>query len=159
MWNGTSFVNEYIGQTATTLSIGFFDASPLNFTIGNATSETYSSLNPAIANNIETLIYATSALGFAVQNPDEKVIDLKTFFSNSSALLMHQLRQKPDGSGEREMRSRFWFGTAFVAEIEKMVSIDIYAKALATHCHIEMTHLGELLPGLFYEFKDDIYTS
>jgi hypothetical protein len=39
-----------------------------------------------------------------------------------------------------------------------MVSIDIYARALATHCHIEMTHLGELLLALFAEYKGDIST-
>lgn len=79
-------------------------------------------------------------------------------FGATSIVLMHQLRMKPDGSGKREMRSRFWFGGLVVAGLN-LIGVDInqFAHDMATHCHVEMTHLGERLPDVYREFKDDVW--
>jgi DAPG hydrolase PhiG domain len=95
---------------------------------------------------------------FTEVHPQKKSANGPSTFGPTTIVLMHQIRKKPDGSGKREMRSRFWFGHLVVAGMN-LIGTDInqFAHDMATHCHVEMTHLGERLPAIFEEFKDDIW--
>jgi DAPG hydrolase PhiG domain len=78
-------------------------------------------------------------------------------FNATTIVLMHQIRKKPSGQGY-EMRSRFWFGHLIMTGMNIIGSDPSqFAHDMAVHCHVEMTHLGERLPAIFNEYKNDIW--
>lgn len=141
-WNLTSFVDEYIGDAARMLSIGFFDPSLLGFSLSTCDS------------GVETVVMAVLDIGkFEELDP---AVRARTGLNSSLAYLLHQVRKRPDGKGN-EIRSRFWFGKTFLDNIGLGGAASLqFGHDMAVHCFTEMTHLGSYLPALFNEFKNDI---
>ncbi|KAI9927539.1 hypothetical protein ASPWEDRAFT_186877 [Aspergillus wentii DTO 134E9] len=141
--NVTSFVDEYIGNTPYKLSIGFVDPASMGF----STSTKESGVLGLVSAFVTLLTYAEEDLPTKAEKG----------FTPLSAVLVHQLRKKPDGSGN-EVRSRFWFGDLLVLGMNFAGGPKQLAHDLSVHCANEMTHLGTFLPALFEEFKDDVAT-
>ncbi|RDW95140.1 hypothetical protein BP5796_00903 [Coleophoma crateriformis] len=145
-WDTTSFVNEYIGSTEGKLSIGFFDPRKFGFRLETPDS------------GIQTVVTAFVEPGRYTQIHPHKRADAGPGGASQAfkITIMHQLRKKPDGTGF-EMRSRFWVGSLLAAGMKVIGSDpDQFGHDLAVHCHVEMTHLGKILPAIYEEFKDDI---
>ncbi|KAJ4393817.1 hypothetical protein N0V93_003032 [Gnomoniopsis smithogilvyi] len=90
-WNITSFVDEWIGDTAYKLSIAFFDPRIMNFTLEDTATGT------------ETLIMGYVDLFRYVEEDPTSMA--QAGMGSTDVILAHQIRKKPDGSG-MEMRSR-----------------------------------------------------
>ncbi|KAJ4414072.1 hypothetical protein N0V82_008146 [Gnomoniopsis sp. IMI 355080] len=142
-WNITSFVDEWIGDTAYKLSIAFFDPRIMNFTLEDSTT------------GIETIIMGfVDLFRYTEEDPTSMA---QAGAGGTDVVLAHQIRKKPDGSG-MEMRSRFFFGDLITSGLALVDMRDQLAHDLSVHCAIEMGHVGSFLPALFEEFKDDIPT-
>lgn len=143
-WNLTSFVDEYIGDTAYKLSIAFFDPSLMGFSTDNVAS----GVETIVTGFVQTFVYVEQNATASAENG----------FGPFSAVLAHQIRQRPDGLG-KEMRSRFWFGGGLTTAMRLIMDPLDFARDLSVHCATEMTHLGTFLPALFEEFRNDIPTA
>ncbi|QIX00353.1 hypothetical protein AMS68_005870 [Peltaster fructicola] len=142
-WNLTSFVDEYIGDTAYKLSIAFFDPSLMGFEVESCET------------GIETIVTGFVTISaYIEQDPTSAA---KAGFGPVSVILAHQVRQRPDGNG-MEIRSRFWFGNVLVNAMRGLFDPLSLGRNLSIHCAAEMTHLTGFLPALFQEFKDDVAT-
>ncbi|PLB43459.1 hypothetical protein P170DRAFT_480431 [Aspergillus steynii IBT 23096] len=142
-WNVTSFVDEYIGLTPYKLSIGFFDPELMGFSKTNE--------NSGVLGMVSAFV---SLLSYSEQDEPEEA---KHGLTPLSAVLVHQLRAKPDGCGH-EVRSRFWFGNLLVLGMSVAGGPKRLAHDLSVHCFNEMSHLGTFLPDLFNEFRHDVAT-
>lgn len=120
-----SFIDEYIGNSAAKLTVNFIDpAVELGF---NTSSYASAGIETIVAGRLNSGSHTANVTGHSY--------------------LMHQIRRKPDGSGEYELRSRFF--------IEQNPGTQIAHDMLA-HCNTEMQHLASFLPALWAEFKDTI---
>lgn len=139
-YNVTSFVDEYIGDSAQKLSIGFFDPSLLGFSVENPATE------------VETIVTAFVQI-FAYTDEDPASMAARGF-GPLDIVLAHQVRRRPDGKGN-EIRSRFWFGSLLTSGMKLVMHPYQLAHDLSVHCANEMMHLGTFLPALFEEFRDN----
>ncbi|MFD8546078.1 DAPG hydrolase family protein [Streptomyces sp. NPDC059649] len=134
--DGTSFVDEYVGNVPGRLAIRFVRPSRLGFDEDG--------LDPLKATAV------CARVGFS---------DVPLDWGH----LVHYVRRVDGGA---EMRSRFWMGGGHVAarggasptgELEKVAEGvrnlgDAQARAMVVHCAQEMNHLAVFLPDLFDEF-------
>lgn len=87
-WGVTSFVDEYIGDTAYKLSIAFFDPRILNFTLEDSSK------------GIETIVMGfVDLFRYTEEEPTSNAEDGP---GGTQVVLAHQIRKKPDGSGMGE---------------------------------------------------------
>ncbi|CAN8100489.1 unnamed protein product [Discula destructiva] len=142
-WGITSFVDEYIGDTAYKLSIAFFDPRILGFALEDS------------ASGIETIV--TGFVQLFRYTEEDPTAMAQAGPGGLDIVLAHQIRKKPDGSG-MEMRSRFFMGSTLVTGLGLVFMRESLAHDLAVHCANEMGHVGSFLPALFEEFKNDIAT-
>jgi hypothetical protein len=99
-------VNEYIGHGESKLSIGFFDPRKFKYALTTPDSES----------GIETVVTAFVEPGrYTNIRPQARASLGPDGFGADQITIMHQLRKKVDGSGKREMRSRFWIGHLLVS--------------------------------------------
>ncbi|BDM70211.1 hypothetical protein HEK616_36980 [Streptomyces nigrescens] len=134
--DGTSFVDEYVGNVPGRLAIRFVRPRSLGFDEGR--------LDPLKATAV------CARVGFS---------DVPLDWGH----LVHYVRRVDGGA---EMRSRFWMGGCHVAprggasptgELERVAEGvrnlgDAQARAMVVHCAQEMNHLAVFLPELFDEF-------
>ncbi|KAI9039405.1 uncharacterized protein KD926_009419 [Aspergillus affinis] len=142
-WNVTSFVDEYIGITPYKPSIGLFDPELMGFSNTNKQSGVLGMISAFV-----------SLLSYHEQDEPEEA---KHGLTPLSAVLVHQLRARPDGRGN-EVRSRFWFGNILVLGMSVAGGPEKLAHDLSAHCFNEMSHLNTFLPDLFNEFRQDVAT-
>lgn len=106
-------------------------------------------------NNESGVLGMVSAFVSLFHYEDQNIAQAKQGLGPLTAVLVHQLRRKPNGRGN-EFRSRFWFGNLLVAGMSVAGGSEKLAHDLSVHCFNEMSHLGTFLPGLFEEFKMDV---